>query len=310
MQALLQKVFGKWLVVHCPTAKRLLAEALIGGDAGGAGEGGGSGPPTADRTKVRVTVETFAGLPVGVFECERSLTIGELRRRIEQHNPEFPETAQQLFSPGSPAALSQAVELGSLTAAHSDENAAIALVVGLQLYRWSREKSNPHLVFLDDDRAIKRPGSRSSYPCGRADRLLHRHGDSFSVCIRELPPVNNALTIGILSHGADFRNASSSGVGGTKETMGIHIDNVKTRITGNKPIDRCVKVANRFVGPEAEMFKPGDRLTFTIREEPSHWTLAITLNDQAFHTEPIPNYFQLPFQPLCTLPDDCVLALL
>ena len=350
---LLRVVLGKWLQKsHCPTAKTRLARCVTNVP---------SPIPTDDDdhsdkrkgSRLRVLVETFAGARVAVVGSSRDVRVSEFHYLIEAQNPAFPATAQGLFAAGSEGGhLSKDLTLGDLVAQQQQRTkepkaevgtagggsgggggggsggdgggggeTRIALVVALHLQKWSTAKSNKTLEFSKGDRAIKRPGNLSSYPCGRTENLLRRCGDGFHVRIAELPPVCNALTIGILSsrrgHGEvmhPFPNESCEGVGSDRHSMGVSITNVFDRLVtraGKKK--KCIRVAGHYIGPPFEMFKRGDCLRFTVvREESSHGPrlmLEITLNGLELFTAPIPESFVLPFQPLCTLPNDCVLEL-
>ena len=335
--------------------------------------------------QLRVLVETFAGARVAAFDGYPDMTVRDVCCLVEEQHPEFRSGDQHLFTPGSELPLPGTLELGAILqqlqlqrqqqnhgdAARSlkgvaDQRVAtttggdgdtstsrtaattVTLVVALQAQKWSRATSNTFLEFLKSDRAIKRPGSASSYPCGRTNDLLQRPGSSFCVRITELPPKHNALTIGILTMGLDkqfgFANQSSGGVGSNNYSMGIHVNSVHTRLVGSAKNDpkQCVKVCGKFVGPKFAMFQEGDCLRFTVirrgnnsrsgvgggggggrsadfmataqteeeeEEEEAQLLLEIKLNNEPFYTVPMPPQFTFPFQPLCTLPDDCVLEL-
>ena len=271
-------------------------------------------------SKIRVSVETAAGVIVGHHEFERVQRVGDVQAWLFGSDPaKYSSPASVLlFAADQDVQLDSAVPLQSLlptTATTPTTNPRLTLIVLASLVRWSKSRSNPTLVFSDDDRGITRPGSQSSYPCGRSERELQGPGDGFGVWIKNLEIVANGLTIGIKSHGSDFRNASSNGVGACRDTMGVHIVNVKANST--KPPQKCIRVCGgNLTGPELPLFKTGDRLKFVVREaEPSAKTnktslvLDFYLNGKVFHTAHIPNYFRLPCEPLCTLPDNCTLIL-
>eukprot|EP00750_Incisomonas_marina_P021398 INCI4360.1.p1 GENE.INCI4360.1~~INCI4360.1.p1 ORF type:complete len:339 (+),score=51.68 INCI4360.1:83-1099(+) len=314
----LVRVLAKWLHSHCPTAKTILATCLLSATLNGSvgTASGGDTRSTNAQAAIRIRIETAAGIPLCTVEVPSSLntTVADVSKLVAQQkvadDPAFAASNQILFRQGSEQRLNPNSALQEVGIVES-----CTLVVMFFTNRWSHEKSNDALEFSDDGREITRPGSKSSYPCGRTRNLLHKPGDFFQVRIKAIPPVHNALTIGILAKGFTFANASGRGVGAAVGSMGVHINNVHTRVkTHAGQLLSVVSVAapgdrRNDLGERIRMFEPGDRLHFQIRCTEAQLFLDIRLNGDLFCEEPIPSSFQFPFQPLCTLPDNCCLVL-
>lgn len=310
----LVRVLAKWLHSHFPTAKTLLATCLLSSTQTERVDASSPGDTPSANTNIRIGIETAAGIPMCTVEvASLDVTVADVSKLVAQQketDEAFAAPNQVYFLQGSEERLNP-----NNTLREAGIVGSCCLVVMFFTNKWSREKSNDALKFSDDDMEITRPGSRSSYPCGRTKNLLHKPGDFFQVRIKLIPAVHNALTIGILSAGFKFKNASGSGVGVSPGSMGVHINNVHTRAKAATKLQSIVSVSARNdvrkeLGAPIRMFKEGDRLHFQIRQSAKgQLFLDIKLNGSLFCSEPIPSSFKFPFQPLCTLPDDCCLAL-
>ena len=192
----------------------------------------------------------------------------------------------------------------------------VTLCLTLRTARWSKSRSQPYLEFSQNDQRVKRPGSRSNYPCAVGSIRLTEPGHFFTVRVVELPKSANALTIGIGPEQGSYRLHGGRGIGAEPGTIGAWVRGVGARIRNDNPA-KCVRVLGREVeGPELKVWKPGDRLTFSL-EKCAHekgsnpdLQLAFALNDKVYYTVRIPKEVQPPFVPLCTLPNDCMLEML
>ena len=166
--------------------------------------------------------------------------------------------------------------------------------------------------YSENLRQVTRPGKVSSYPCARTKFKLEHEGDSFCVRLKALPAKPNGLTVGVLNDIGHFRNEESNGVGGCQDTMGVCIANVLIRLFQPKQKKQCIRCCAEYKGPELKMFKKGDTLRFQLGRFPNStiYFLDFIFNGKHEHREPLPKYFELPLQPLCTLPDDCILELI
>lgn len=169
--------------------------------------------------------------------------------------------------------------------------------------------------YFAKNRQVTRPGNVSNYPCARTKFKLEHDGDSFCVRLKSLPSKHNGLTVGVLNDIGYFGNEGSAGVGGCRDTMGVYIANVHVRLIKPEEKQQCIRCRLEYKGPKLEMFNEGDTLRFQLGRFPnptacSVYFLDFIFNGKQQHRERLSNDFELPLQPLCTLPDDCILELI
>eukprot|EP00750_Incisomonas_marina_P006125 INCI14333.1.p1 GENE.INCI14333.1~~INCI14333.1.p1 ORF type:complete len:311 (-),score=36.51 INCI14333.1:383-1315(-) len=309
MSEQLVRVIAKWLgQVHCPSASHSLSRSV-----GCVVDLPDAAPGGNELSGWTVDVETLSGVQLGTFKgLDPSNTVHELQVRIAERlgHEKFPVHQQYLFLTGSASELSANATLQQCGVV---DGATLVLVLRLNL-EWDPQKSNSYLEFSDDNRTVTRPGSVSSYPCARTKFVLQGPGESFCVRIKALPPENNGFTIGVLRASGEMKNARSTGVGCCADTMGVYIANVRARFATPQTRRQCIRYNYEFTGPWLLMFKESDTLRFRLHrnkaDDNSSLCLDFIFNDKHVHRAPLPAHFDLPLQPLCTLPDNCCLELI